>query len=107
MTKIEGITVIFAIWTLNFEKLEICATLIAISRYLEAKFDYSYFMIFFALWFYDSTQFQVISMKNEGVTAIFPNFDFILNYKIVIVKFYLYIVQNCNQSRANFQFFKV
>jgi len=24
-------------------------------------------------------KFQVISTKNEGVTAIFPNFDFILN----------------------------
>ena len=130
---------------------------------------------------------QVISTKNEGVTAIFPNFDFILNwenqchafifaqndlnflcnilepqhkkiqvilsknegvtlifpiqneikiwknsrhafifdqndlkflceilepqhkkkYKIAIVKFCLYIVLNCNQSHANFQFFKV
>ena len=29
------------------------------------------------------------------------------NYKIAIVKFCLYIVQNCNQSHANFQFFKV
>jgi len=28
-------------------------------------------------------------------------------YKIVIVKFCLYIVRNCNQSHANFQFFKV
>ena len=29
------------------------------------------------------------------------------NYKIAIVKFCLYIVPNCNQSHANFQFFKV
>ena len=78
---------------------------------------------------------QVISTKNEGVTAIFPNFDFILNWenqrhafifaqndlkffvlnfrttsqkndKIVIVKFCLYVVQNCNQSCVNFQFSK-
>ncbi len=26
-------------------------------------------------------KFQVISSKNEGVTAIFPNFDFIFNQK--------------------------
>merc|ERR1712041_41860 len=61
------------------EKLSIRATLITILRYLEAKFDYGYFIIFFALWFQDST--QVISTKNEGVTVIFPNFDFILNQK--------------------------
>ena len=30
--------------------------IVAISRYLEAKFDYGYFIIFFALWFHDSTQ---------------------------------------------------
>ena len=40
-------------WWWKFElnnpgwKLSICATLITILRYLEAKFDYSYFMIFF------------------------------------------------------------
>ena len=81
---------------------------------------------------------QVILTKNEGLTAIFPNFDFILNrenqrhafifaqnylkyfflckilepqckkyYEIAIVKFCLHIVQNGNQSHANFQFFKV
>ena len=34
----------------------------------------------FALWFQDSTQkSQVILTKNEGVTAILPNFDFIMN----------------------------
>ena len=61
-------------------KLKICATLIAISRYLEAKFDYGYFINFFALWFQNSTQkSQVILTKNEGLTGIFPNFDFILN----------------------------
>ena len=47
--------------------------LIAISHYIEAKFDYNYFMIYFALWFQDSTKkFQVIFNKNEGVTLIFP-----------------------------------
>ena len=84
----------------------------------------------------DSTQkSQVISTNNEGVTAIFPNFDFILNWenqrhafifaqndlkfyvpilrttmqkndKIAIVIFCLHIVRNCNQSCANFQFLK-
>merc|ERR1712163_66634 len=58
---------------LNFEKLEICRTLIAISHYIEAKFDYSYFIIFLP---YISKilqkKFQVISSKNEGVTLIFP-----------------------------------
>jgi len=33
-------------WTLNFEKLEISTTLIAISRHPKAKPDYGYFMIF-------------------------------------------------------------
>ena len=41
LSKNEGMTEISAIF----------ATLIAISRYLEAKFDYGYFIIFFALWF--------------------------------------------------------
>ena len=54
-------------------------TLIAISHNIEAKFDYGYFIIYFVLLFQDSTQIQVIWTKNEGVTAIFPNFDFILN----------------------------
>ena len=61
------------LWTLNFEKLEIWATLIAISRYLEAKFDYGYFIFFLR---YRSKilhkKFQVISSKNEAVTLIFP-----------------------------------
>ena len=60
-------------WTLNFEKLEICATLIAISGYLEAKFDYGYFIFFLA---YGSKilhkKFQVISSKNKAVKLIFP-----------------------------------
>ena len=55
-------------------------TLIAIWYYIEAKFDYGYFIIFFP---YGSQilhkKFQVISIKNEGVVAIFPNFDFIFN----------------------------
>ena len=54
-------------------KLKILATLIAILRYLEAKFDYGYFIFFLR---YGSTilhkKFQVISSKNEGVTLIFP-----------------------------------
>merc|ERR1711895_272349 len=59
--------------TFNFEKLEIRGTLIAISHYIEAKFDYSYFIIFLR---YSSKilhkKFQVISSKNEGVALIFP-----------------------------------
>merc|ERR1712101_8921 len=59
--------------TLNFEKLEIRRTLIAILHYIEAKFDYRYFIIFLRC----SSKilhkkFQVISSKNEGVTLIFP-----------------------------------
>ena len=61
--------------TLNFKlrKLEIRATLIAISCYLEAKFDYSYFIIFLP---YSSKtlqkKIQLISSKNKAVTLIFP-----------------------------------
>ena len=55
-----------------FEKLEICATLIAILCYLEAKFDYGYFIIFLR---YGSKilhkKFQVISSKNEDMKLIF------------------------------------
>ena len=58
-----------------------CATLIPILRYLEANFDYSYFIVFLR---YSSkivhTKFQVILSKNEGMTVIFTNFDFILNW---------------------------
>ena len=47
--------------------MKIRATLIAISRYLEAQFDYGYFMNFLH---YDSTiqhkKIQVLSSKNEG-----------------------------------------
>ena len=55
-------------------------TLIAIWHYIEAKFYYGYFMIFLR----NGSKIlhkksQVILIKNEGVTAIFPNFDFILN----------------------------
>ena len=32
------------------------ATMIAILLYLEAKIDYGYFIVFFALYFQDSTQ---------------------------------------------------
>ena len=48
-------------------------TLIAIFDYIEAKFDYSYFIIYLS---YSSKilhkKFQVISSKNKGVTLIFP-----------------------------------
>ena len=60
--------------------MKIRATLIAISRYLKAKFDCSYFVIFSS---YGSKilhkKSQVIWTKNEGVTAIFANFDLIFN----------------------------
>jgi len=62
--------------------LNIFATLIAISRHLEAKFDYGYSIIFLR---YGSKilhkKSQVIWSKNEGLTAIFPNLDFILNWE--------------------------
>ena len=48
--------------------------MIAISSYLEAKYDYGNFIIFFyimALKFYRK-KLQVILSKNEGVTLIFP-----------------------------------
>ena len=48
-------------------------TLITILLYLEAKFDYGYFIILFALWFSDFTQKISSNFKqNEGVTLIFP-----------------------------------
>ena len=56
--------------------------LIAILHYLEAKFDYGYFIFFLRYGskiLHKKTQF--ISSKNDGVTAIFLNFDFILNLK--------------------------
>ena len=57
-------------------------TLIAISHYIEAKFDCGYFIIFLP---YISKilhkTFQIISSKNKGVTEIFPNLDFILNWE--------------------------
>ena len=61
-------------------KLSICATLIAISNYLEANLTIDILLFFLH---YGSKilhkQSQVILTKNEGVTAIFPNFDFIWN----------------------------
>ena len=73
-------------WWWKFElnnprwKLSIRTTLIAISRYLEAKFNYGYFINFFYYGYKIlHKKSQVISTKNEGMTAIFPNFDFILN----------------------------
>ena len=62
-------------------KLKIRVTLIAISRYLEAKFDYGYFILFYH---YGSTilhkKFQVISSKIEGVMAIFNFFYFLSRF---------------------------
>ena len=50
-----------------------CVTLIAISHYIEAKFDYGYFIIFLCCGSKIlHKKFQVISSKNEGVTLIFP-----------------------------------
>ena len=50
-----------------------CSFLITILCYLEAKFDYGYFIIFLC---YGSKilheKFQVILNKNEGVILIFP-----------------------------------
>ena len=70
-------------WGWKFElnnpgwKLKIRATLIAISCYLEAKFDYGYFIICSSFGSQDSTkEIQIISSKNEGVTAIFAILDF-------------------------------
>ena len=61
--------------------MKIRATLIAISPYLGAKFDFGHFIFFLCL---GSTilhkKFQVISSKNEGVTAIFAIFDFFFNF---------------------------
>ena len=62
--------------------MSIRATLIAISRYLEAKFDNSYIIIFLHYGFKIlQKKSQVILTKNEGVTEIFLNFDLILNRK--------------------------
>ena len=61
-------------------KLWTYAILTAILHYLEAKFDYGYFIIF--LWYGFKIlhkKSQVILIKNEGVAAIFQNFDFIFN----------------------------
>ena len=74
-------------WWWKFElnnsgwKLKIRATLIAISRYLEPKYDYDFFFKFYLG--YGSKilhkKSQVISSKNEGVKAIFQKFDLIFN----------------------------
>ena len=48
-------------------------TLIAITHYIEAKFDNCYFIIFLCCGFLIlHKKFQVILSKNEGVTLIFP-----------------------------------
>ena len=65
--------------------MKICVTLIAISHYLKAKFDYGYFIIFFALWFQDSTKKSpFIWTKNEGVMEIFATFflHFLSKFKV-------------------------
>ena len=52
-----------------------------ILHYVEAKFDYGYFIFFLR---YGSTilhkKIQVISSKKEGVTAIFAIFNFFFNF---------------------------
>ena len=54
----------------------------AILRYVEAKFDYGYFIIFLGYGFKIlHKKYQVTLIKNEGVTAIFLNFDFIFNWE--------------------------
>ena len=56
--------------------------LIAILHYIEAKFDYSYFIIFLCCGSKIlHKKFQVILTKNQGVTVIFWNFDLVLNRK--------------------------
>ena len=58
----------FLIW-----KLKIRSTLIAISCWLEAKFDYGYVIIFLRCGSKIlHKKFQVILSKNKGVTLIFP-----------------------------------
>ena len=54
-------------------KIEYLPTLIAISPYLEAEFDYGSTIL--------HKKFQVISSKNEGGMVIFPNFDLKWNRK--------------------------
>ena len=52
-------------------------TLIAISHYIEAKFDYGYFIMFLQCGSKIlHKKCQVISSKNESVTAIFATLDF-------------------------------
>ena len=53
--------------------MSIRTALIAISCYLEAKFDYGYFIFFLRCGSKIlHKKFQVILSKNEGVTLIFP-----------------------------------
>ena len=48
-------------------------TLIAISHYIDAKFDYGYFIIFLCcVYKILHKKFQVILSENEGMTLIFP-----------------------------------
>ena len=71
-------------WWWKFElnnpgwKLSIRATLIAISPYFEAQFDYDYFIIYFALWFQDSTQNAQVILSKYKHDSDFPElwFDF-------------------------------
>ena len=57
-------------------------TLIAILHYIEAKFDYGYFIIFLCCGSKIlHKKFQVILSKNEGVTLIFK-----IQYQIKILK---------------------
>ena len=81
-------------WWWKFElnnpgwKLSICATLITISRYLEAKFDFGYFIIFSSFWSQDFIQ-QILSHFEQKwrCNSDFRNFRFFNVFNI--------FVQNC------------
>ena len=59
--------------------MKILATLITITRYLEVKFDYGYFILFYQYGFMIlHKKFQVILSKIEGVTVIYAIFIFFI-----------------------------
>ena len=102
-------------WWWKFElnkpewKLKICAILIAILHYLEEKFDYGYFIIFFCFMvprLYTKNP-KSFWPKNEGVSAIFPNLDFILNYPKFLGHSNLVIVLKIYSLNFFFEIFSV
>ena len=64
--------------TLNFklQKFKICPILC----YQEAKFDYSYFIIFFALWFKDSTQ-KILSHFDQKLSSDGDFSEFLFDFE--------------------------